>query len=853
LLDLNVILETKHRHDWNIVFGDAEKNPHICGAWKEQSEQTDEQLTQLYNRVNARAHNWGPITGKGLIAFDFDWAWVFGLWHHHFKDRSDTLIIETPNGGARVFYLTDEKLRRDPYKKDLRLEIKLDHYVAAGGDAMTQDGVLKPYTTVKDLPIKRDDKILEDTISYFNTLLKKRYAWVKYGCIQRYLEGCKKRIVLPHDAGLAINGLMLTGGCVEWDIHNFRKNVYDYKDGKYTLEYNEGATEAQIRSSRQYIEGGGKPFTCEHLLEVFGGDKELCRGCVRKSVKSTKDGPPKEEERKEKIARAFGILMSGSTFAAPKDVEILYIYEDGVYVLGETEVKAAVEEILGEDATVGICNEVVQHLVRKSYVPRSSFNEFKGVIPVENGLLDLKNIQLSDFDPKKIFTFKVNAKFDQSKDCPKFKAYLEQVLPNIDNRTLLQEYAGYTLLPAFPHHKFMLLYGEGRNGKGAFIRTMEGLLAEETVSNVPLEHLDGSHRFAATNLFGALMNVCSEPSTRKPFKTELLKKICGQDSIDGEIKGVQNPLKFKSFAKFYVVGNKYPLVDDRTLSFWDRVLIIGFNETFTDTKGNKVADIERTWLDDEDERSGILNWLITGLKRLNENGKFTQTKSMDEKILEFKMVSDPIGAFLTTPGECMYEPALWTTRNALYDAYKNYAEDLGATIESPDTFVGRVRRTPGVVERWKKIGGKNERVWKGIGLEKKPPVLEDLDDVSERKSDTLDTLDTPFTSPPSLPPLHTSSPLVCNSPSLETRGGEGVSSVSSVSPEKTDEPEPGHSRLVEDRERVKGLLEKYRALSTDYIASALRLTEQKTLELLGSMERDGVIWRRPGDDLWRRG
>lgn len=83
---------------------------------------------------------------------------------------------------------------------------------------------------------------------------------------------------------------------------------------------------------------------------------------------------------------------------------------------------------------------------------------------------------------------------------------------------------------------------------------------------------------------------------------------------------------------------------------------------------------------------------------------------------------------------------------------------------------------------------------------------------------------------------------------------EGVEdSASSASPEKTDEPEPGHVRLVEDRELVKSIIEKYGAVSTDYIASALRLTEQKTLDLLGSMKRDGEIWCRPGDDLWRLG
>jgi len=464
----------------------------------------------------------------------------------------------------------------------------------------------------------------------------------------------------------------------------------------------------------------------EHFLEL---KPELVRGSpTKKHIDEVlmRNGVV-QINTKETMAMILSTLGHDYIFKTPDDIEALYLYRDGIYVTADTTVKGRIERILDHKANSHFCYEVVEHFKRRSYVPRSIFNNFDGLIPIENGLLDLRTLELVPYDPTKVFTFKIGTKFDATADCPKFKAFLNQVLPIIDEQCLVQEYAGYTLLPSFPHHKFMVFVGGGRNGKGALIRTLQGILGKENVTSIRLEQLDGNYRFAVANLYGALMNVCSEPSTRQPFATELLKQITGQDTLDAEMKNKQKPLKFTSFAKFFIQANHLPIVNDTTLSFWDRVLILEFKETFTDEKGNRLEDVEKTWLEDEEERSGILNWMIAGLKRLTENSRFTHTKSQDEMILVFKQASDPMGAFLTDPKECIYGPNLYTTRDNLYNRYKEYVENLGLEIEPPRRFADRIRRLAGVVDRRKRVQGTNERVWKGIGLVAKEPVVEEFD------------------------------------------------------------------------------------------------------------------------------
>jgi len=454
-----------------------------------------------------------------------------------------------------------------------------------------------------------------------------------------------------------------------------------------------------ITSAREFVTTtvSQNQKTMDQLLEDFNKKTEEARDAK------------KEPTLIEKMLNLF----IKDSFKTAEDVEALYRYKEGTYVSGDTYVKGAVESAFGTATNSGLCAEVVGHLKRRSYTPRIEFNKFEGEIPVENGLLNLETGDTTDFRTDKIFTFKIQTKYDKTKSAPKWLKFLEDILPDEKDRLALQEYAGYCLYPRMSFHKICFLVGDGRNGKGAFIRTIQGILGQENISNIRIDYLNGGHRFIATNLYGKLVNVSSEPSTRWPLQTELLKALSGEDWLDGEVKGKQNPIKFPPFAKHFVQGNKMPKVNDTSLGWWDRVLIIIFEMQFTEESGKQVKDIEDKWLNDPDERSGILNWLIEGWLRLKANGRFTQSKTQKEAMIQFKRRSDPIAAFLVE--ECEYGPEYYVLRTTLYDNYKDYAKSLNEAPEGDRVFWEHLRKAPGVnVDHKKRIRGKNERV--GLGL-----------------------------------------------------------------------------------------------------------------------------------------
>src|SRR5262249_22658916 len=73
-------------------------------------------------------------------------------------------------------------------------------------------------------------------------------------------------------------------------------------------------------------------------------------------------------------------------------------------------------------------------------------------------------------------------------DCPRWHAFLDHNLEGHEDRiALLQEWFGYCLTVDTTQQKFLMLVGEGANGKSVICAVQEGMLGSDNCSNVPLE------------------------------------------------------------------------------------------------------------------------------------------------------------------------------------------------------------------------------------------------------------------------------------------------------------------------------------------------------------------------------
>ncbi len=100
-------------------------------------------------------------------------------------------------------------------------------------------------------------------------------------------------------------------------------------------------------------------------------------------------------------------------------------------------------------------------------------------------------------------------KFDPEADCPLWKTFPARNLGDDTAKgRLLQQWAGYLLLPYANYHRFLMMVGEGANGKSVACAALTALLGEDNVSSVPLEMFGDKFRLHGT--LGKLANAVAE-------------------------------------------------------------------------------------------------------------------------------------------------------------------------------------------------------------------------------------------------------------------------------------------------------------------------------------------------------
>jgi P4 family phage/plasmid primase-like protien len=385
------------------------------------------------------------------------------------------------------------------------------------------------------------------------------------------------------------------------------------------------------------------------------------------------------------------------------DTQELLIYSDGIYIDEEGYLDRFLQRYLFSDATIRFKNEIRKQIKDRNPLEREEINKDKTRIPVINGLLNLDTHLLEPFTKDKIYTSRLNVRYDREASAPEFLKFISEILPP-EEVPVIQEMYGYTLWQGYPSAKTFWLIGEGGNGKTILTSVLAALLnSVENVSHVALNEMTGQHRFAGYELYGKLANIVPEPSTAHALETPFLKAITGESIVSVERKGVQKRLHFVNFAKIIVEANSVPRIADEKQALWDRIIAIEFPYTFRGRDGEN-PEILKTLIT-PDSLSGVLNWALEGLVRLRTNNWRFSGSVWSERIkTSMQIQSNPIAAFKDS--WLSFDRRAETLASTLYDAYNlfgilNGTEPLFKAVVAKaleeDSRIGlhRVRREGG--------------------------------------------------------------------------------------------------------------------------------------------------------------
>ncbi len=381
-----------------------------------------------------------------------------------------------------------------------------------------------------------------------------------------------------------------------------------------------------------------------------------------------------------------------------------YHYTDGYWKPVDVDFLAEIaKSMLGRHSRSNRISEVVND-IKLSVLFYAKLNQQIDFLNLKNGMLDCVNKKLISHSSDFYSSVRINANYNVNAKCPRWTQFLGEVLEP-DTIPIFQEMVGYFLIPDVRHEKAFMLPGLGANGKGTSISVVCALLGNENVSEIPLQNL--CDRFQTAQLEGKLINIFADLNSRAMQDTGHFKSVVSGDRLTVERKH-QDPFSFEPYARLLFSCNEIPRSYDRTYAFYRRWIIIPFNRKFSGDQRDKSLKIKLI-----NELDGIFLWALEGLHRLYTQQDFSESKTANESLEQYKLCNDNVLQFT---GECcLFGEGFMVGKTVLYDAYKEFCSENSLRFVSQRKFNQELKdKNPSIYETMDHFTKK--RTWKGIKL-----------------------------------------------------------------------------------------------------------------------------------------
>jgi len=386
-----------------------------------------------------------------------------------------------------------------------------------------------------------------------------------------------------------------------------------------------------------------------------------------------------------------------------------YKHELGIYKDdGIAYVKDEAKRALGKRSKTAYVNETVFHALIDTYIRPEEFVEDPNLVVVKNGVLNLDTMDLREHNHMDYAKAALPVTYDPDAKCPLFLKFLERVAPTYIE--FLQEWTGYHLLKDQRHQRFVILLGDGDNGKSTYLHVLTCLLGKENVSGQSLYKIT-TNRFALAELYGKLANIAADIGPTELKYTGALKIATGEDRSSAERK-FRDPFNFMNHAKLTFSCNQLPKTPDETLAWHKRHLVLLFDVIIPPEEQDKQLKDKLTT---PEKLSGILNWALEGLDRLLKRHGFDEPTTIDERRTQYRRLSDPIASF--AEDRIIEDPDEWETKSDVYRAFTQYCKTGGFVAPSDSVFFKEFKKHVYFHAGSRTINKRRTKVLNGIKLE----------------------------------------------------------------------------------------------------------------------------------------
>lgn len=510
-------------------------------------------------------------------------------------------------------------------------------------------------------------------------------------------------------------------------LDNGTKLIHEYS--KEHPQYDPADTDFK---AQQALDASG-PRTCKNISTMFSGCQQcdyfnVCRSPI--AIKSeefitTKDtgfyemsidrngneklGKPNYDD----LAKFFN---QDNPYATLDPAGIVHVFDGKKWSdISRNKIHNFAELNFNPPPTHGMCQEFEAKLKRTKLQDQDWFQP-EGKINFDNGVLDIHTNEFASHSPEYGFKYVLPFEYDPEADCPRFKQFLNEVtLEREDLINVLIEFMGYSIAGVDPNlgQKALILRGDGANGKSVFIEVLRSIAGQGNYSTLSMgaevNRLENRYQ-----LSGKLFNVSEETPTGAMVDSSVFKALVSGGEVQAR-KLYCDSFSMRNFAKIIMACNELPSTIDLSHGMFRRLLIVPFDATF-EGEDRDIHIVEKL----KSELSGIFNLCVEGYRRFMDNGRFSESNTIDYEKAKYRKDNDSVLNFVEE--NCIVNLDCRVPSSTLYSSYKFYCDESGFRAQNK-TFFSRsihkiVKEKLDIDDISTKVlvNGRRQRGLKGIGM-----------------------------------------------------------------------------------------------------------------------------------------
>lgn len=292
---------------------------------------------------------------------------------------------------------------------------------------------------------------------------------------------------------------------------------------------------------------------------------------------------------------------------------------------------------------------------------------------VPGGVLDLQTGRMLEAQRDQYIT-KQCAVAPASGKPERWLEFLRRVTDDDDNLiAFLHRCAGYWITGSAREHSLTFLYGTGANGKSVFIRTMGGILGEESLQYaancqmaVFTEAKVERHSTELARLRGARLVMAEETASGAKWDQAKIQWLTGEGSVTARFMR-QDDFTFKPSFKLLLAGNHKPQLRSIDEAIKRRFHLVPFTVTIpVEERDQQLYDRLR------DEWPQIMGWMLDGCLEWQQHG-LKPPQVITDATNTYLETEDAIGQWIE---ECCDQTGS-TDSASLFESYRKWCDRNG--------------------------------------------------------------------------------------------------------------------------------------------------------------------------------